>query len=259
MNGIAMDLESIHAMKMELNRWLDIEKEMWHQRSCNNWLKVGDRNTTFFHTKATNRFQRNTISRVLDSNNVWQEDVDQIGQTFVDYFEQLFSSSWPRVEPELIDVVHSKVTDRMNPILTKDFQAVEVEKALKQMHPLTALGPDGMPPLFYHHFWPIVKSIVIHTTLSFLNHGRAPPRFHDTHIVLIPKIKNPEKVSDFRPISLCNVAYKVASKAVVNRMKVVLQDIISENQSAFVAECLIIDNVLVAHEVMNHINKKKEG
>ena len=145
----------------------------------------------------------------------------------------------------------------MNPILTKDFQAVEVEKALKQMHPLTALGPDGMPPLFYHHFWPIVKSIVIHTTLSFLNHGRAPPRFHDTHIVLIPKIKNPEKVSAFRPISLCNVAYKVASKVVVNRMKVVLQDIISENQSAFAAECLIINNVLVAHEVMNHINKKK--
>ena len=75
--------------------------------------------------------------------------------------------------------------------------------------------------------------------------------------MLIPKIKNPEKVIDFRPISLSNVAYKVASKAVVNRMKVVLQDIISANQSAFMAECLIIDNVLVAHEVMNHINKKK--
>ena len=111
MNGIAMDLESIHAMKMELNRWLDIKEEMWHQRSCNNWLKVGDKNTTFFHTKASNRFRRNTISRVLDSNNVWQEDADQIGQTFVDYFEQLFFSSRPRVESELIDAVHSKVID----------------------------------------------------------------------------------------------------------------------------------------------------
>ena len=142
--------------------------------------------------------------------------------TFVDYFEQLFSSSWPRVEPELIDAVHSKVIDRMNSILTQDFQAVEVEKALKQMHPLTASGLDGMPPLFYHHFWPTVKSIVIHTALTFLNHGRASPKFHDTHIVLIPKIKNPEKVTDFKPISLCNVAYKIASKAVANRMKVML-------------------------------------
>ena len=147
----------------------------------------------------------------------------------------------------------------MNSILTQDFQAVEVEKALKQMHPLMAPGPDDMPLLFYHHFQPTVKSIVIHTTLSFLNHGRAPPKFHDIQIVLIPKIKNSEKFTDFKPISLCNVAYKIASKVVANRMKVVLQDIISENQSAFVVERLIIDNVLVAHEVMNHINKKKKG
>ena len=134
-----------------------------------------------------------------------------------------------------------------------------MEKALEQMHHLTAPGPDGMPPLFYHHFWPTVKFIVIHTVLNFLNHGSAPPKFHDTHIVLIPKIKNPEKVTDYRPISLCNVAYKIASKVVANRMKWVLQEIISENQSAFVAERLIIDNVLVAHELMNHISKKKKG
>ena len=77
--------------------------------------------------------------------------------------------------------------------------------------------------------------------------------------MLIPKINNPEKVTDYKPISLCNVAYKIASKMIANRMKVVLQDIINENQSEFVAERLIIDNVLVAHELMNHISKKKKG
>ena len=127
------------------------------------------------------------------------------------------------------------------------------------MHSLTALGLEGMSPLFYHHFQPIVKSIVTNTTLTFLNHGIALPKFHDTHIVLIPKIKNPEKVTDYKPISLCNVAYKIASKVVANGMKMVLQDIISENQCAFVVEHLIIDNVLVAHELMNHIGKKKKG
>ena len=77
--------------------------------------------------------------------------------------------------------------------------------------------------------------------------------------MLIPKINNLEKVTDYKPISLCNVAYKIASKMIANRMKVVLQDIINENQSEFVAERLIIDNVLVAHELMNHISKKKKG
>ena len=94
---------------------------------------------------------------------------------------------------------------------------------------MKALGPDSMPPLFYQHFWPTVNSIVIQTVLGFLNHGIAPPRFHETHIVLIPKTKDPASVIDYRPISLCNVVYKLASKAVANRLKVVLRDIVGEN------------------------------
>ena len=55
------------------------------------------------------------------------------------------------------------------------------------------------------------------------------------------------------------MAYKLASKAVANRLKLVLQDIVCENQSAFISERLIIDNVLVAHELIHHINRKKKG
>ena len=77
-------------------------------------------------------------------------------------------------------------------------------------------------PLFYQHFWPTVNSIVITTTLDFLYHGTAPPHFNDTHIVLIPKTKNLVRVTDYKHISLCNVAYKLAFKVVANRMKFVL-------------------------------------
>ena len=160
---------------------------------------------------------------------------------------------------ELLEAIHTKVIDRMNVSLLRSFNAHEVEKALQQMHPLKAPSPDGMSPLFYQHFWPTVKSIVITIALDFLNHGTAPPHFHDTHIALIPKTKNPESVTDYRPISLCNVAYKLASKVVANRMKTVLQEIVCENQSAFVAERLITDNVLVAHEMMTHISRKRKG
>ena len=97
------------------------------------------------------------------------------------------------------------------------------------MHPHTAPGPDGLPPLFYHRFWSFTSNCVIQAALGFLNHGIVPPDFNDTHIVLIPKVFNPRKITDYRPISLCNVTYKIASKAVANRLKNVLSLIVSEN------------------------------
>lgn len=136
-------------------------------------MKVGDKNTTFFHTKASNRLQRNTISRLLDSNNVWIEDEKQIGRVFIQYFGDLFTSSEPRIEEELIDAIQPKVLDKMNALLIREFQAPEVKKALKQMHPMMAPGPDGMPSSFYQYYWPTVRTIVISTTLKFLNHGIA--------------------------------------------------------------------------------------
>ena len=107
---------------------------------------------------------------------MWHEDLEQVGQIFVDYFDQLFSTSQPRMERELLNAILPKVLERRNATLTKEFHAGEVEKALKQMHPLTVPSLDGVPPLFYQHFWPTIKSIVIITALNFLNHGIAPPQ-----------------------------------------------------------------------------------
>ncbi|XP_030936513.1 uncharacterized protein LOC115961727 [Quercus lobata] len=79
-------MEEIQETKIKLNRMLLVEEDMWQQRSRNSWLNSGDRNTSFFHTKASNKHQRNTISRIKDSNNVWQEDEEIMGRIFVEYF-----------------------------------------------------------------------------------------------------------------------------------------------------------------------------
>ena len=101
--------------------------------------------------------------------------------------------------------------------------------------------------------------MVSKTVLDFLDQGISPPNFNETYIVLISKVKEPKRVTDYRPISLCNVIYKIASKVIANRLKKILPFIISETQSAFMHGMLITDNVLVSFETMHHISNKKIG
>ena len=104
-------------------------------------------------------------------------------------------------------------------LLNRTFQGSEVYSALKQMYPLKSPGLNGMPPLFFQHFWPSIGNLVTKMVLNFLNSSIAPPMFNDTHVVLIPKNKDPKNISDYRPISLCNVIFKLASKVIANRLK----------------------------------------
>ena len=257
--GSAVNLREIDGTRMEMNKLLDAQEVMWRQRSRINWLKHGDKNTSFFHTKASSRYQHNSIQGVLDESGCWQSEEEGIRNSFEEYYGNLFSTCNPEISEELIHSIHRKVSEPMNAILTRDFQASEVDSAPKHMYPTSTPGPDKMPPIFYQNFWPKVRPVVLKTVLDFLNLGITPLHFNETHIVLIPKIKEPKRVTDFRPISLCNVAYKIASKTIANRLKQVLPQLVCENQSAFVAERLITDNVLVAAETMFHISQKRKG
>ena len=147
----------------------------------------------------------------------------------------------------------------MNTELSRSFTKEEVIAALKQLHPTKSPGPDGMSALFFQKYWNIVGNNVINLVLNVLNSDMPMVEINNTNIALIPKNKNPQRMTDFRPISLCNVVYKLISKTLANRLKAILPYIISENQSAFVANRLITNNVLVAYEIMHYIKHKRGG
>ena len=147
----------------------------------------------------------------------------------------------------------------MNKELIGDFNRGEVERALNQMAPLKTSDPDSMPPIFYQHYWKNIGDDVTKAVLFCLNTNKIPTGLNYTHLTLIPKVKNLVKVSDFRSIALCNILYKIISKVLANRLKKIMPCIISEFQSAFQSEKVILDNILVAFESLHHMKNKKTG
>ena len=240
--------EEVLRLKSELNVLLDKEEQMWHQRSRVQWIKSGDKNTRFFHGTATNRKRQNFIKGLRDADGNWQSEEAAFTKVLIDFYAELFTTSNPQNLEKVLEGIQEVVSRDMNSKLTAPYKAEEVELAIKEMAPLKAPGPDGMPPLFYQTYWTEVGMDITQAVLSCLNSGSILKFINHTFITLIPKVKNPERVSEFRPISLCNVIYKVVSKVIANRLKPLLNSIISETQSAFVADRLITDNVLIAFE-----------
>ena len=187
---------------------------------------------------------------------MWVEDENQLGGIIKQYFRSIYSSLNPSDFDNILQGIHPTTTEEAAELLGCDFHADEVGVALKQMAPLTTLGPDGMSPIFYKSFWHIVGEDVTTVVLKALNIGVVLDSLNSTFIALIPKIKHPKKVSNFRPISLCNVVYKLISKVVVNCLKKFLASAIPESQSAFLSKRLITDNVLVAFETLHYLKRK---
>ena len=118
------------------------------------------------------------------------------------YFQDIFTSSNPLGFSIILGGIQCTVVDDLNPNMGGDFLAIEVQQALSQMAPLTVPGLDGMSPFFYKLFWHIVGEDVTTMVLWALNLGIVSESINTTFISLIPKIKNPKIVLDFRPTSL---------------------------------------------------------
>ncbi|CAM8982037.1 unnamed protein product [Rhodiola kirilowii] len=154
--------------------------------------------------------------------------------------------------------ISNRLSEEMERIITAPYNELEVQDALFQMAPTKSPGLDGFSALFYQKHWEVVKDSVIRSVLHMLREGVVEDELNKTMITLVPKKKDPEKMEDYRPISLCNVAVKVVTKVLANRLKHILPVIISETQSAFVPGRLISDNILAAHELFHFIKSRSK-
>ncbi|OMO55184.1 reverse transcriptase [Corchorus capsularis] len=227
--------EDLHKIVKKIDEALENEERYWFQRSRVKWTLFGDQNTAFFHQTTLQRRQRNKILRVKDSNGVWLEDEAFVINKFSQHFRNLFSSDTEYDWRKVISHMPQVITEDINKELTQPILEEEVKWATFEMGAHKAPCPDG----FFHG-------------------GFMLRELNRTNIVLIPKVASPEEVSDYRPISLCNFAYKIISKILANRLKKWLDLVITQNQNAFIANRQIQDNILIAQEVFHHLRLKKK-
>ena len=179
-----------------------------------------------------------------------------ISKEAIRYFGELFSST--DCNPtNVLHNIQSTVTEEMNVVLTRPITEAEIKQALFLIGATRAPGPDGFNTAFYQRYWHIVGHAITAEVQSFFVSGKMPDNWNHTNLCLIPKITSPQTMKDFRPISLCNVTYKIISKVLSVRLKSILSSVISENQADFTPDRFITDNVLIAHEVLHSLRVRK--
>ncbi|KAM6568954.1 hypothetical protein CsatB_016939 [Cannabis sativa] len=254
-----VSLENYKSASAKLQDILLQKEIFWKQRSKQLWLQEGDSNSKYFHATATARRRRNSIQKLQNSAGTWVDWQGGLSSVVEDYFSQLFSSTAAASNTDIYQYISASVTADQNAKLLEPVSDVEIRRALFQMHPDKSPGPDGMTPGFYQKCWSTVGTDIISLVQNFFVVGSFPRELNFTNIVLIPKKKHPESMSDLRPISLCNVLYKIISKVLANRFKEVLPNVISDNQSAFLPGRLISDNIMIAFEIMHYLKRKRVG
>jgi hypothetical protein len=209
------------------------EEAFWKQRAKMHWLKEGDLNTKFFHMSATARTKVKKIEKLRNEEDELISGQHNLCEVARNYFQELFSPKGGVMDP-VLSLISPRVTVEDNAMLVAPITKEEVRLALFQMHPDKSPGPDGFNPAFYQNFWDLCGDDVFTAIKDWLGRGYFSSTLNETNICLIPKCDSPISMKDFRPISLYNVLYKVVSKFLANRLKLVLGKFISEEQSAFV-------------------------
>ena len=249
-----------HCSRLVYAKAAELERIMLQQRAKMEWMKGGDQCSRVFFRKIAQRRTATRILQINDSQGITITEPNAVIHEFISYYQSLlggdrrqrvmdlrFLRPWAR---------HIITTEEAGHLL-EPFSAEDIKKAVFDIGEDKAPGPDGYSSGFYKKAWPVVGQEITKAVLDFFSTGKLLKQINSTILTVIPKVHSPTSVADFRPISCCNVLYKIIAKLIVQKLSVILDKIISPCQAAFVPGRSIGDNVMLAEELFTGYNQAR--
>jgi hypothetical protein len=235
------------------------QENAWRLRSRATWLKSGDSNTKYFHNLASYNRSRKSIWSIdsLDKGTI--RGHEEIKAEAVSYFKNLFKthSNHNLLEKTTTAGLYSPifsaedVTDLFKPVTLS-----EIKDILLHFKKERSPGPDGWTTEFFIFFFDLVGEDLLQMVEDSRLKGHISGSLNSTFLALIPKTDSSLSFNDFRPISLCNLVYKLISKVIANRIKPFLGRSLSAEQLGFLKGRRIQDAIGAAHECIHSIKQK---
>jgi hypothetical protein len=243
-------------VKLHLEGLILAECKYWRKHCTIRRIKQGEDNTKFFHAMATERYHRNTIAMLQDSNgNEVTDHQAMAGLLWADYKERMGRSDGIRMQFDLSQLICP--VEGLDE-LTVPFSKKEMDEVIKNMPTDRAPGPDGFNGLFLKKCWTMVQSEFYRLAEEFHQGNLQLQNINGSYITLVPKVPMPLVVSHFRPISLTNVCMKFLTKLAANHLQGRILDCIHKNQYGFLRNRSIQDCLAWSFEYIYlcHVSKK---
>ncbi|KAL2235520.1 UNVERIFIED_CONTAM: hypothetical protein Sindi_1284200 [Sesamum indicum] len=249
-----------HCCRVVYAKAAKLEQIMLQQRAKMQWMKDGDQCSRVFFRKIAQRRVMRRILQINDENGFTHTDLGEIAHEFVSYYQNLLGGTRRRLS---VDIRYLRpwarhcITDEEANQLLLPLSADDVKQAVFDIADDKAPGPDGYSSRFFKAAWPVVGEEVTRAVLDFFSTRKLLKQINSTILALIPKVHTPMSVNDFRPISCCNVLYKIIAKLLVQKISVLLDKIVSPCQTAFIPGRSIGDNIMLAQELFSRYNQMR--
>lgn len=240
-----------------------IEECFFLQKSRINWLKEGDLNTTFLHRVWLTRASFNAIRSFLLIFDALLTDPLEMSDHAVAHFKAVLGPDGPLplllYTPsdwfQSLTQFRCSLQQQQRMLLMPTTE--EITKLMFSLNPNKAPGPDGLTSAFFKGAWSVIGVEVVTSIIIFFNSGFLPKATNSTILSLVPKFPDASMIAEYRPIACLNTIYKVISRLLVHRLKPILSGLILPNQTAFVEGRLLLENTVLASELVNGYHKTK--